>query len=77
MGRAQGDPAVGPPVLAGGGWVWQAFRATVECAWHCRLGAVPGCAEEKAGEEEKQKKDNKNNKENSFSFHSPACLLQR
>ena len=51
MGRAQGDPAVGPPVLAGGGWVWQAFRATVECAWHCHLGAVPGCAEEKAGEE--------------------------
>ena len=33
--------------------------------------------EEKAGEEEKQKTDNKNNKENSFSFHSPACLLQR
>lgn len=31
--------------------MWQAFRASAECVWHCCLGAVPGCGEEKAGEE--------------------------
>lgn len=52
MGRAQGDRLWGhQSVLAGGGWVWQAFRASAECVWHCCLGAVPGCGEEKAGEE--------------------------
>lgn len=43
MGRAQGAPGWGhQAVLAGGGWVRQAFQATAECAWHCRLGAALG-----------------------------------